>query len=140
MEDLRYYTLTMKPSLKQYKGNVAKLREEYLRLLDAVGGDTVHFVLEKQNTTAVHIHSMIKCPYIKDKRYIGRFISGYHYNLNLVRREKEGDVEQVWLKYISKEKSDSEIYHKVFGNMFPDDSTESGAGDQGYDQLDVSKP
>lgn len=119
MED-RYYTLTLKPVQKEYKGNMLYLRASYLQLIDIVGGQTEEFTFEKVDTPMLHLHALIRCPYIKSKYHIAKLLPGYHIHMKvIVKNANQEQILNKWKLYITKERSDSDRYTDVFGNMFP---------------------
>lgn len=118
-EENRFYTLTLKPSLSLYKGDMQELEKAYQQLLDIVGGLTIDKSIEKVGSDACHVHAMISCPYIKNKNMIKEYLLGYHYYLNIVRKNATQNVHEIWTQYIRKERNDSDRFTEVFGNMFP---------------------
>jgi hypothetical protein len=107
----------MKPTLRSYKGDIKLLEQNYGEVLTILGGTTEHKVYEKRGTDKLHIHALISCPYIQHKEILSKYIMGYHYHLEIVRKNK--NVEEVWLAYLGKERSEAEKFHFVYGNMFP---------------------
>lgn len=117
--ELRHYTITIKPTLNSLKGDMTALGRAYLDVLNYVNGETVEQSIEKQGTKSCHIHAMIRCPFIKDKTAVSHQVVGYHIHLRIVRKNSLHTVQETWVRYINKEKNDSERFNLVFGNMFP---------------------
>jgi len=119
MED-RYYTVTLKPNTKALQGSMSLLRTAYTQMLDVVGGQTEELTFEKVDTKGLHLHALIKCPYIKSKYNISKVMVGYHLHLKVINKKADQQtVKDTWCRYIHKERSDSERFYNVFGNMFP---------------------
>lgn len=112
----RYYTLTIKPTAKWARGDRIELFMALNLIENILDAFTIFSECEKEGTPALHLHALIRCPYIKDKTIIRQNLYGYHTHLDIVRKGK--DIEDIWKLYINKEVSDSERYHKVYGNMF----------------------
>jgi len=120
MEILRYYTITLKPNTKSLKGDMKSLRLAYVTLLEVVGGQTEEIQFEQVDTDGLHLHALIKCPFIKSKYYISKSLVGYHLHTKIIKlTANKEQIKTTWNLYTQKEKSDSERYHAVFGNMFP---------------------
>lgn len=113
----RFYTFTLKPTLKSYKGNMTKLNEAFSEVLGILGAQVEHKVYEKVGTDQLHLHALLECPYIPNKMILKKYLLGYHTHLEIVRHGK--DVEQIWKLYTAKERSDAEQYTEAYGNMFP---------------------
>jgi len=116
----RYYTVTLKPNTKSLQGNMQLLREHYLNMLDIVGGQTEELTFEKVDSKGLHLHSLIKCPYIASKYNISKALAGYHLHLKVISKKADQQtVKDTWCRYIHKERSDADRFYNVFGNMFP---------------------
>lgn len=118
-EAKRYYTLTLKPSLRAFMGDRKALNDAYIDLLLIVGGETEKIKIEKMGTQGEHIHALIRCPFINNKSTVSKMLIGFHTHMEVIRKNREDEIPQIWALYINKEQSDSTKYHSAYGDMFP---------------------
>jgi len=116
----RHYTLTMKASKQAYKGSFELLKEMFNNFLNEVHGISLMHEFEDKDTLNVHVHSLIKCPLIKDKRAISSMFNGWHIHTEIIKYKDYNNIEDIWLRYILKSNSDAVKYSKLYGNMFED--------------------
>lgn len=115
----RKYTVTIKPVSKVTKGNFDLLKDIYEEFLTIVGGSNNYLTFEMKGTESVHLHAIISCPLIKDKRAITKQLKGYHLNTQIILYRDYDDIEDIWLKYTNKEVSDADRYTLLYGCMIP---------------------
>jgi len=119
---LRYYTVTIKPTCKAYKGNQLILAGAYQDLLSIVNGQTEEITYEKVGTSGLHLHALIKCEKISSSSHyqIMKLLHGFHFYKKIVSKTANHQtVIDTWKRYIHKERSDSDRFYNVFGNQFP---------------------
>lgn len=115
----RKYTLTLKPVLKKYKNDKPSLIDAFDLLLITINANNNHCVFEKEGTDSLHLHAIISCPLIKDKRSLTKILKGYHLHTEIIRYKDYDNIEDVWKRYIHKEESDSDRYTLLYGCMIP---------------------
>jgi len=115
----RKYTVTVKPVKKDLKNAKNKLLVIYDLFLTEVSGQSNYHVLEKEGTPDLHLHGIISCPLIKSKRLISRRFPGYHFHMELILYKDYDNIEDIWLKYTNKEKSDADRYMLLYGPSIP---------------------
>lgn len=114
----RFYTFTMKASLKSNKGSLELLKEMFNNFLNEVHGTSKYHEIEDRTNDNVHIHAMIHCPLIKDKRAIAKMFIGWSMHYEIVLYRDYDNIEEIWKRYILKNTGDSVRYEKLYGNMF----------------------
>lgn len=119
----RVYTLTIKPTYTPFKNNAKLLLEALLKYNKVVKTNSFKFVYEGKHNNNLHIHALIECPYIQNKKQVSEVLFGFHLHSKIIRKEDMNDnaINNIWHFYTSKEMtSDSERYHHLYGNMFID--------------------
>jgi len=119
MVNLRRYTLTLKPTKKEYKNDIQLLSDTFDLYLTMVVGSVVYLNIEDRDTDNMHLHALIKCPLIKDKRNISSKLSGWHIKSDLIKVSDECKTHDIWLNYINKSISDSCRFNKLYGDSIP---------------------
>lgn len=122
LQNLRFYTITLKPVLKNYKGDKEALTGAYTDMLTIIDGQTEQLTFEKVGTPELHLHALISCRQITQvsHKYIMRILFGYHLHKKIIsKKADQQSVKDTWLRYIHKERSDADRFYNVFGNMFP---------------------
>lgn len=115
---LRRYTVTLRAVKKDYQGNKEYLKNTFAKFLSLVRGEATQTSFEKEGTNALHLHALIRCPLIKDKRLIARDLSGFHIHIEIIKFKDYENIEDIWMKYTNKESSDSSRYDLLYGNLF----------------------
>lgn len=115
----RLYTITVKASFEGYKGRKDVLKDMFDNYLKAVGGYATHTSFEKEGTLSLHLHAIISCPLITSKTAIQKLFIGWHTRVDVIRYRDYEQVEDIWMKYTNKEKSDADKYTLLYGCMIP---------------------
>lgn len=115
----RKYTITIKPVSGVVKGHRGKLLQVYDDFLNEVQGQSNYHVLEKEGTNNLHLHGIISCPLIKNKRGLTKLFSGFHFRTELILYKDYDNIEDIWMKYTQKEKSDADRYMLLYGPSIP---------------------
>lgn len=115
----RKYTITVKPTSKEYKEDKDRLLRIYDEFLELVEGSNNYLSVEKDGTSSVHLHAIFSSPLIKDKRTITKQFKGYHFHMELILYRDYDSIEDIWKKYTNKEKSDADRYTLLYGCMIP---------------------
>lgn len=116
----RFYTFTMKASLKSNKGSIELLKEMFNNFLNEVQGTCKYHEFEDKSSDNVHIHAMIHCPLIKDKKSLNKMFPGWSVHYDIVLYRDYDNIEEIWKKYILKSVGDSTRFEKLYGNVFLD--------------------
>lgn len=117
----RFYCFTLKASANNYKGNKKLLDEQFELYLDMVGGIADDVVYECEGTSNVHLHALIRCPYIKNKVTLAKKLYGFSPYSEIIRKDELAMIKYIWFNYTHKNVktiSDSSRYTECFGNMF----------------------
>jgi len=115
----RKYTVTVKPVKKELQNKKKHLFNVYDKFLQEVSGQSNYHVLEKEGTPDLHLHGIISCPLIKSKRLIAKKYPGYHFHMELILYRDYDNIEDIWMKYTQKEKSDADRYMLLYGPSIP---------------------
>lgn len=115
----RKYTVTLKPVAKDLKGDKEALLKAFNRFLGLVGGQNNHLSVEHAGKPSVHLHALISCETIKDKTHVSKQLVGYRLHTQIILYKDYDNIEDIWLKYTNKEKSDADRYTLLYGCMIP---------------------
>lgn len=120
-EDNRWYTYTIKPCKTEYKGDSKSLHDKFIESTVLMDTISFEYVVEKRGTLNEHIHALIQVEkYIPNKMIISkdkRFY-GYSIKFDIIRKEYEDDIMNIYTLYMKKEMSDSERIENQYGNLF----------------------
>lgn len=117
----RLYTFTMKACMDCFKGNKELLKLNFTAYLSAIGGTQEQLVFEDEGKRNIHLHALIRCPYIKDKSHYAKLFKGWSTHCEIIKAKDEDMSKYIWFNYINKyvaNISDSDRIYECFGNMF----------------------
>lgn len=118
-ERKRKYTVTIKPTKREFLGDKEKLNEAFDTFLKLIGGKNNHVAYEKEGSFGMHLHALISTPLIKDKKAIAKQLSGYHLHTEIIPFKHYDSITDVWKRYTLKEKSDADRYTLLYGPSIP---------------------
>lgn len=117
----RYYTLTVKACKNSFKGDQQLLTGKFMEVLKDMEAIGYEYTVEHIGLPTEHFHALVLAKqYIPNKMNIYKQAKyyGFSVKMDIVRKEFQDDIVDLWLRYINKDISDSERYYKLYGNMF----------------------